>query len=640
MVKVDKLTSADAQLPYAYYSVPFCDPNPMITSVGYFDEVLVNRLRDSPYMFKMWEPLTCRVVCRRILDVQSVKSFQEKILEHYQVNMVLDGLPVAVRHQIQPEEAANDHQIGCHMGLMGHYAGVSVSWHVGMSSSFVSAWHLMVGCYNESEFSLFAVYFYMQTEDFKYYIYNHLVFTVKYYKDAVTDSAKIVGFEVKPFRCHDAHPFGSSVKHEYEGNWNERTTLKTCRTQSEEIYVSYNPQIVQDNEEIVFTYDVIFQESNITWESRWNTYRQVQADEMHYYVASNYLVTLFSVVGVVFILMMRTYRDISEYNESDMLEETGWKLVHADVFRRPSNSDLLCIFVGTGVQCFGTMITAIFIFSVLGFILPSEWNEVWRLILFLWAFMGIFSGYSSARLYNMFDGTQWRKIAAKTAFMLPGPVAIILFILNWLTYSQKSTSAFPSEAMLALIILWFGISVPLVFIGSYFGFRTQSLKASLTANKIPRQIPVPQFYKHPIISIVLGGILPFGTIFYELVEILATIWFHHFYRIQSFQFFAFITLLAMCAGTTIVLCYFQLCREDYRWWWNSYLTSGISGVYLFLYAAYFFADRLYITKPVSILLYFGYMFIGSSAFFVLTGAIGFYACFWFTRLIYSSLKID
>ena len=35
-----------------------------------------------------------------------------------------------------------------------------------------------------------------------------------------------------------------------------------------------------------------------------------------------------------------------------------------------------------------------------------------------------------------------------------------------------------------------------------------------------------------------------------------------------------------------------------------------------------------------------YMLIGSYAFFVLTGTIGFYACFWFVRKIYSSVKID
>ena len=39
-------------------------------------------------------------------------------------------------------------------------------------------------------------------------------------------------------------------------------------------------------------------------------------------------------------------------------------------------------------------------------------------------------------------------------------------------------------------------------------------------------------------------------------------------------------------------------------------------------------------------LYFGYMFIISSSFFLLTGTIGFLACFWFVRVIYGAIKVD
>lgn len=40
----------------------------------------------------------------------------------------------------------------------------------------------------------------MQSKDEKAFIHNHLAFTVKYHKDVQTESARIVGFEVKPFR--------------------------------------------------------------------------------------------------------------------------------------------------------------------------------------------------------------------------------------------------------------------------------------------------------------------------------------------------------------------------------------------------------------------------------------------------------
>ena len=69
--------------------------------------------------------------------------------------------------------------------------------------------------------------------------------------------------------------------------------------------------------------------------------------------------------GIVAMIMMRTlYRDIANYNQLDTQdeaqEETGWKLVHGDVFRAPEYSGLLSVYVGTGVQLFGmTLVTMI-----------------------------------------------------------------------------------------------------------------------------------------------------------------------------------------------------------------------------------------------------------------------------------------
>jgi len=39
-----------------------------------------------------------------------------------------------------------------------------------------------------------------------------------------------------------------------------------------------------------------------------------------------------------------------------------------------------------------------------------------------------------------------------------------------------------------------------------------------------------------------------------------------FYYLFGFLFLVFIILIITCAEITIVLCYFQLCSEDYHWW--------------------------------------------------------------------------
>ena len=95
-----------------------------------------------------------------------------------------------------------------------------------------------------------------------------------------------------------------------------------------------------------------------------------------------------------------------------------------------------------------------------------------------------------------------------------------------------------------------------------------------------------------------------------------------------------------CAEITIVLCYFQLCNEDYRWWWRSYLSDGSSAGYLFLYSIWYFCSKLHITGVVPTLLYFSYMGMAALTFFLLTGCVGFFACLWFVRKIYGAIKVD
>ncbi|XP_058073931.1 transmembrane 9 superfamily member 7-like isoform X2 [Magnolia sinica] len=452
--------------------------------------------------------------------------------------------------------------------------------------------------------------------------------TVKNFKEKIDDEYRV-----------------NIINHEYKQPWDEKNPqLLTCNPKTNNRIQDTGPQEVILDKEVIFTYDVSFQASDIKWASRWDTYLHMNDDQIHWFSIINSLMIVLFLSGMVAMIMMRTlYKDIANYNQletqEEAQEETGWKLVHGDVFRPPVKSSLLCVYVGTGVQFFGSTLVTM-IFALLGFLSPSNRGGLMTVMVLLWVFMGLFAGYSSGRLNKMFRAKEWKKIALRTAFMFPAIVFTIFFVLNALIWGEKSSGAVPFGTMFVLVFLWFGISVPLVFIGSYLGFKKPAIEDPVKTNKIPRQIPEPAWYMHPVFSILIGGILPFGAVFIELFFILTSIWLNQFYYIFGFLFLVFVILIITCAEITIVLCYFQLCNEDYHWWWRAYLTAGSSAVYLFLYSIFYFFTKLEITKVVSGILYFGYMLIGSYAFFVLTGTIGFYACFWFVRKIYSSLKID
>lgn len=45
------------------------------------------------------------------------------------------------------------------------------------------------------------------------------------------------------------------------------------------------------------------------------------------------------------------------------------------------------------------------------------------------------------------------------------------FIMNLILWGEGSSAAIPFGTLVAILALWFCISVPLTFIGAYFGFK-------------------------------------------------------------------------------------------------------------------------------------------------------------------------
>jgi transmembrane 9 superfamily protein 2/4 len=366
--------------------------------------------------------------------------------------------------------------------------------------------------------------------------------------------------------------------------------------------------------------------------------------QIHWFSILNSLMIMLFLSGMVAMILLRTlHRDITKYNElataEEALEETGWKLVHGDVFRKPRHARYLAVSVGNGVQILGMALVTM-IFSILGFLSPANRGGLLQSMMLLFTFMGILAGYTSSRLYKVFGGDDWKTCTLLTAFLYPGFFFIVFFVLNLFIWGQKSSGAVPFTTMFALLVLWFGISVPLVFLGSYFGYRKPAIELPVRTNHIPRQIPAQPWFIQPAVTSLIGGVLPFGAVFTELFFIMSSLWQHQFYYLFGFLALVLVILIVTCAEISITLTYFQLTSEDYNWWWRSYFASASSALYVFLYSILYFRTRLDIVKVVSTVMYFGYMGMASIMFFLLTGSIGTLASFVFVRAIYGSIKID
>merc|ERR1712166_625859 len=153
-------------------------------------------------------------------------------------------------------------------------------------------------------------------------------------------------------------------------------------------------------------------------------------------------------------------------------------------------------------------------------------------------------------------------------------------------------------------------------------------------NTLPRQIPEVLWYMTSIVSVLIGGILPFGTVSIELYFIMSSIWFGTTY------YYVFGFLLVVGLLLSITLTYFQLCAEDYHWWWRSFWISGSCAAYVFLYSCYFFVTQSEMDNISSIAVYFGYSFMAAFVLFLMCGAMGCTATYVFVRTIFAAIKVD
>ena len=88
-LKVNKISSVKNQLPYEYYSLPYCRPEKIQQSAENLGEVLRgDRIENSLYQIQMRVDEQCKILCRiPALTTAQSNAFRAKIEDDYRVNM-------------------------------------------------------------------------------------------------------------------------------------------------------------------------------------------------------------------------------------------------------------------------------------------------------------------------------------------------------------------------------------------------------------------------------------------------------------------------------------------------------------------------------------------------------------------------
>jgi transmembrane 9 superfamily protein 2/4 len=176
---------------------------------------------------------------------------------------------------------------------------------------------------------------------------------------------------------------------------------------------------------VLFTYDVRWIESDVHWASRWDVYLSMGKSDgkggipssIHWYqILNSLLITVVLTFMVAAILIRNLRRDVNRYNavptdeeKAEREEEFGWKLVHADIFRPPTQYPMfLAVATGTGMQVLVMSLATIF-FSAAGFISPAARGYLIMALLMFYCLCGSVAGYTTARVYKSFKGKMWQR---------------------------------------------------------------------------------------------------------------------------------------------------------------------------------------------------------------------------------------
>jgi len=623
-LKINSLTSAKRHVPEGSYDFNFCKPKKVVDVQENFGEFLSgDRIQNSPYKIFALEDSYCNVLCGSWTGAKKrAQKTIDLIKNDYHHNWILDNLPAAA---VKEE-----------MG----------------STTTLYAKGVPVGFESKE----------------KFYINNHVTLIIKYHSTDV-GTYRIVGLYAEAFSVKHAFTFGDKWTPYKKGGAEKKATRKanagielaTCdgsraMTSADAAYLG--PQEYVAKTQIVFAYDVVWEPSEVRWASRWDIYLSTGSPAggaVHWFAIVNALVVVVSLGALLALALYRSLRaDLQRYNAAaeerermvgtgegrDDGDESGWKMLHADVFRPPRNPLLFCAVVASGAQLVAVG-SIVFAFAYVGFLSPANRGALVVALFAAYALCGGLAGYVGAALYKGLGGKRFSATAAAIAGLFPGACAAVFVALDVGLLAAKSAGAAPVVVLLQLAGLYFAVAVPLVYLGAAAGFGRDALewpaKPAARVRAVPPQSPAMAL---PVICAVAGAV-PFGAAFVELYFALDAVWMEAYYYVMGFSSIAFLLLVLAAAECGALATYYTLVAEDHGWMWRSFLAPATAGAYVFAYAAYYYFTKLDGDAfSLTFCLYFGYMGLASVAVALVAGAAGFAASYKLTRAIYAAVKFD
>ena len=596
---------------YNYHELPFCRATTATGAKpthkwGGLGEILQgNELIDSDVEFKFRVDQPKTTLCVDVLTQQSASIFKRAVRKHYWYEFVMDDLPIWGFVGENVEGAAEDAFLSS--AEAGEDASAADAASAGAAATRGGRHGKAARAFGHDttlhDTSLSAV---GETRDTaQALIYTHKRFDIGFNGDRVV-SVNLVAENPKPLVA------GASLEFTYSATWSPSETPFRKRF---ERYLDYN-----------------FFEHQIHWFSIFNSFMMVVF-----------------LAGLVSMILMRTLRNdyakYAQHGADDVedrggdAEESGWKLVHGDVFRAPRHLPTLAALLGTGVQM-ATLVLFVILITIFGAAYEGR-GTIITVFIVCYALTSFVGGYVSGGFNARHSGKRWIKTMLLTAGLFPGAVFGVAFFLNTVAIFYHSLAAVPFGTMVVILLMWSFISFPLVLFGTVVGRNWNGVPDTPCRVKtIPRPIPEAPWYARPLAVALLSGALPFGSIFIETYFVFTSIWNYKVYYVYGFFLLVFLILVIVTLCVTVVGTYFLLNAENHKWQWSAFGGAASVSGYVYLYSVYYFLFKTKMTGFFQTCFYFGYTAMFCLALGVMCGAVGYVGSNAFVRRIYRNVKVD
>ena len=576
------LTSRENIIPYDYKSIKICNSDNLMKAEDTLGEIFTEETwYHTNYEAKTNEAEYCKTLCYNKFTPETISNFKSLIDSNYMTNWYVDKLPAGY---LQYDKISLNSNIK-------YFQGIPLGY----------------------------------KENGIVYVYNHLQFHILLNK-IDEDKFNVVGFNILPI----------SIKHNNDKALcakNEEKVLDDLKQAPQELN--------QDN--ILFTYDIIYEYSDISLAARWDHYQNTEyTTQWGWIFISEFLIFLITVIIVV-ILRKSLSDEIDSFNfrvsQAEYVDEYDWKQVGGDVFRPPSaHMKLLAALLGSGTQLFLMMTITIF-FSLIGFSSPEKRKNIINLGILIFCFMGLPGGYVSALFYRFWGGTKWIYVAILNAVLFPGGLFCGYIFINIILKFKGSNAAVHFYDIMSFFILWIFCTFPLILIGAFLGVKSKKLVVPCEINRISSTIPEKPCYLHNKYMIFVTGFIGFSTVFVQINYVMASLWKNEIFFLATFFGISFFLFIIIVGEMSVLFVFLNLCAFDYNWWWKSFIMGCSPVIYLVIYSI-IYCFYLKISSLSAIAVYFGIMGIIWAMISLISGSMSLFFNFAFLKIIYSKLRKD